>query len=275
MELNLPRERLTALTANEAEFVEKVLKKETEWTSIPKDIQIMALRGWGTDKKDETVTNVKYIVEWRKKSKSDTMLQQLPSVDSDAYRFFHSWATRVSAKTDDFGHLICFDRVCDFNLDYLFTLADEDCLIYHTMQMEVLRQLKLNSSSLLKKRSVKHVYMLDLSGLSLSKHFTVRLKNLLEPLFKIEGTAYPDSLWSLWLLNTPMTFRVIWAAISPGLDAASKSKIRMLGGPNSYLPEMEKCGIPVASIPTLLGGQAEFCNYFEEFEKLAKKVKKE
>jgi len=60
----------------------------------------------------------------------------------------------------------------------------------------------------------------------------------------------------------------VWGVISPGIDPVSKSKIRMLGGKEKYLPEMEKCGIPRSSVPRELGGEhvsTSFWDALKEF----------
>ena len=68
---------------------------------------------------------------------------------------------------------------------------------------------------------------------------------------------YPDSLWQLWLVNTPMVFRVVWSFIAPMIDPVVKAKVRMMNGKDQYLREMEKCGLMPENVPVELGGTCE------------------
>jgi hypothetical protein len=217
-----------------------------------------------------TAEQVDYIVDWRQKVHADQMLNVL---DTSVEQFFHSWCSRTAGE-DQYGHVIVYDRVQDFQLEYLYGLDDELILKYHTTQMEILRRIKLETSQRRGHRVCKHIYMLDLKGLSLSKHFTSKLKNLLQHIFKLEGTAYPDSLWSLWLLNVPAVFRVIWAVISPTIDPSSKAKIRMFGNFSEAHDAMKKCGIPLSSVPRDLGGEYDGINYYESYKRIVNEYQK-
>ena len=263
VDLNLPLERMGEMTEAERAF-SKQMREATKdlWEELDMDLKLMALRAW-EGKKDRlgfTSEQVEYIVNWRRECNADKMLDEMG--DKADERFFGAWLTRFGGQ-DIYGHPVIYDRVEDFDLDYLFTLSDKEVLSCHTKQMEVLRQKKKDIGIGRRQRVCKHVYVLDLKGLSLNKHFTSRMKNLLGSIFKVEGTAYPDSLWSLWLINTPMVFKLIWSALSPGIDPASKAKIRMKGGPADYLPEMERCGIPPSAVPRELGGEHIRVTYWE------------
>ena len=106
-------------------------------------------------------------------------------------------------------------------------------------------------------RVSKHVYILDLSQFSMTKYFGKRVRNMLQPIFKIGGDMYPDSLWSLWLINAPFAFRMAWAVIEKIVDPVVVAKTRILKGPSQYLKQMEATGIPLSAIPKELGGTAE------------------
>ena len=45
-----------------------------------------------------------------------------------------------------------------------------------------------------------------------------------------------------------------YSIISPFIHPVTKEKIKILGGPSKYLPEMLKEGIPKSAVPKFLGG---------------------
>jgi hypothetical protein len=205
----------------------------------------MALRAWEhrKDRVGFTVDQVRYIADWRQTYQVNSMMRSAPPPEEE--RFFNAWFTRYAGE-DAYGHPIIYDKVSDFDLDYLFSLPDEEVLRLHTKQMEV----------------SKHVYLLDLNGLSLHKHFTARIKKMLIRVFKMEGTAYPDSLFALWIVNTPIAFKFVWAALAPTLDPTTKAKVRIVG---RGMDEMNACGIPKEAIPIEFGGK---CKGVTSWEKL-------
>jgi hypothetical protein len=266
--VSLRLERLATMTEVERAFSKQLREKSNgKWDELPLDLKLMALRAWEgrKDRLEFTLEQVDYIVDWRHKCDAENMLNNISEPVEE--RFFDSWKTRFGGE-DIYGHPVIFDRVDDFNLDYLFTLTDHQVLSCHTKQMEVLRRRKTDIGLGRHQRVCKHVYILDLKGLSLNKHFNTRVKNLLISIFKVEGTAYPDSLWSLWLINTPVVFKLIWGALSPGIDPASKAKIRMKGTSADYIPEMEKCGIPRSAIPRDLEGDFTSVTYWDTLKQI-------
>lgn len=262
---NLPLERLAVESPEEQEFSAQLrVKSQGDWDLLPQDLQLMLLRGYA-DKKDrmkDSLEGLKYIIDWRRHTKCDTILT---TATPEHHSFFNAWGT-VYAGEDKYGHLIIADRVETIDLHTLFLLEDDFILEMRTKQMEVLRRLKRNIEQRRGVRVCKHIYILDLSGLNVRKHFTPRVKNLLQSIFKVGGDAYPDSMWQMWLINTPFVFQLIWKALSPTIEPTTKAKIRMLGGKDKYLPEMHKCGIPLESIPTEFGGEHASHNFFHALE---------
>ncbi|KAH9251130.1 hypothetical protein BASA81_011029 [Batrachochytrium salamandrivorans] len=264
---NLPLERLAVESPEEQEFSAQLrIKSQGDWDLLPKDLQLMILRGYA-DKKDrmkDSLDGLKYIIDWRKHTKCDTILT---TATPEHQSFFNAWGT-VYAGEDKYGHLIIADRVEAIDLHALFLLEDDFILEMRTKQMEVLRRLKRNIEQRRGVRVCKHIYILDLSGLNVRKHFAPRVKNLLQSIFKVGGDAYPDSMWQMWLINTPFVFQLIWKVLSPTIEPTTKAKIRMLGGKDKYLPEMQKCGIPLESIPAEFGGECTTHNFFHALQEI-------
>lgn len=251
----LPVERMSNFTSEEKEFAVMV-NKETQgrFSQLPFDLQLMVVRGYA-DKKEKRVQMsldaANYIYEWRAETKSDDCLKK---IDPKSLPYHNAWPTRYAGE-DRYGHIITYDKVEEMDVDDLCAIDDHDILHYRTQQCEAIRLLKHRIEMRRGHRVAKHVYIMDLKALSLSKHFTRRVKNMMAPIFKVNGDAYPDSLWSLWLINTPLAFRAIWSFVSTIIDPTTRAKIRMLGGKDKYLPEMEKCGIPRSALPHDLGGE--------------------
>jgi hypothetical protein len=259
----LSMERLADMTAEEREYAKEIdANTEDKFSKLPHDLQLMVLRGFA-DKKDKrmqvTIEGVNYIAQWRAETRSDELLT---FIDPKSIPYFKGWPTKIGGE-DMYGHIIVYDRIETMDIESLCQIDDKDILHYRTQQCETIRYLKQRNEAKLGHRVAKNVYIMDLGALSLRKHFTGKVKSMLQPIFRVNGDAYPDSLWSLWLINTPLAFRVVWTFISPIIDPSTKNKIKMVGGKDAYIPAMEKCGIPISSLPKELGGEYNQLDLFE------------
>ena len=124
--------------------------------------------------------------------------------------------------------------------------------------METLEYMK--SRSQCAHRVYKHVCFIDLDGVTLS-YFTGEVKKFMTELVKLLTHRYTDSLHLMYLVNTPVIFRVIWSVLAPLLSTTTKSKIFMFGvGPNQsrkLAKQLAKHGIPNSVAPRCAGGASE------------------
>ena len=267
VETNLPLERKAEMDLEEAEVntkIETILTPE-QWGPIPSDLRLMVVRGFA-EKKDrikETVDAAKHIYTWRKETNSDKLLDmELPK----SSEYWDNWVEHVGGE-DIYGHTIFLNRVQDINPSKLLSIPQKAFYQMRTQHMETVCYIKANVAKQRGHRICKHIFVFDLKGLSIFKHFTSAVRNMLAPIFKIAGDCYPDSLWSMWLINTPRTFRTIWKVISPLVDPQTRTKIHLVGGPSDYLKKMDDQGIPPESIPVLMGGKKETQTVFDYYQK--------
>jgi len=189
VQATLPMERAPDLTADELEF-EAELRQHcaANWDRLPFDIKLMVMRGYadkGNKRMELSVEGVNYIAEWREKTQSDELLK---SIEPNALNFFKYWPTRFGGE-DKLGHLVVYDRVEEIDVHALASVPEADFFRYRTQQLEVVRHEKKQIELRIGQRVCKHVYIMDLKGLTLQKHFSRQVKNLLQPIFKVAGDA--------------------------------------------------------------------------------------
>jgi len=85
-------------------------------------------------------------------------------------------------------------------------------------------------------------------------HFGSTVRNLVKAIIGLGSNYYPESLWRLYLINAPTIFRAIWACVKPMVHPETLAKTFILGGPKDFLPLFQREGLPLASIPAVLGG---------------------
>eukprot|EP01084_Bolivina_argentea_P248873 416396_1 len=97
----------------------------------------------------------------------------------------------------------------------------------------------------------KHVMVMDLAGFSTS-HFGSNYRNIVKEVIGDEQNVFPETLFKLFLINTPFAFRMIWKILGNFVDPITYEKIHVLGG--SYINDMAKV-IDIDQIPKKCGGK--------------------
>jgi len=255
----LPLERATEFDKEELAWEELVCKAigREVWMSIPKDIRINIMRGNSHEKERLKVTaeSARMIAEWRAKYRVDAdMLRLGPLPGSEVYH--QAWPTRV-AGIDAYGHPILYDRFSVFDAQKILTMSDDDFYRFRTQALEALEFKKRELGEQLGHRISKHVYVLDLSGLDATKHFTSAAQKKMRPVMKMSADMFPETLWCVWIINAPMSFRFIWSVVRTWLDPLIRAKIRMWGSTRAkFHAAMAECGVTLASLPVEFGGTA-------------------
>ncbi len=219
----LPLEQTYEFSQDEEAFAQR-LRDETKddkdggWDAMPRNHQLMVLRGYA-EKKDRfllSIQGIRHINDWRKRFECDVLTKKLLPGDET---YYDSWQSYLGG-LDEHGHPLVFERIEELNIERLLDIEEVQFFKYRTQHLEIVQQIMHDLSQKRGYRVSKYIYVLDLKGLSPSKHFTQRVKNILLPIFKVSGETYPDCLWSLWLINSPWSFRIIWAVIARELHTS-------------------------------------------------------
>ena len=70
----------------------------------------------------------------------------------------------------------------------------------------------------------KHSLVVDLSGASLSLGRSAK-RDLLKRIFDVGTHFFPETMWKIYLVNTPMLFRAVWAIVKPWLHPVTVAKV--------------------------------------------------
>ena len=52
-------------------------------------------------------------------------------------------------------------------------------------------------------------------------------RDLLKRIFDVGTNFYPETMWKIYLVNTPMLFRAVWAVVKPWLHPVTAAKVRV------------------------------------------------
>jgi nicotinic acid mononucleotide adenylyltransferase len=246
--------------------------------SIRTELQNHPPGKWNADKAKKyafmSTERVRVVLKWRKDNKVDELLSGgiLPYSDC----MYTNWPAFVHGH-DSYGHPVLCEHPNAVKPDALRARMSVDEIMRHRIQvMETLEYMKLTSQ---RAHTVyKHICVINLDGVTMSL-FTGEVKSFLTEFVKLLTHRYTDSLHLMYLVNTPVVFRVMWAMLIPLLSTTTKSKIFMFGvGPNQskkLAKQLAKHGISQECVPPCAGGTHEgtrMDDYIREAVKLHKRL---
>jgi len=199
---------------------------------------------------------LRVVNNWRRENEVEAMLEEGILPHSDA--MYTHWPAYVHGY-DAYGHPIMSERPKDIYPDGLKSSMTIPEIMRHRIQMmETMEYVK--SRSEVAHTVYKHNVFIDLEGVTLS-FMTGEVKTFMTELVKLLTHRYSDSLHLLYIINTPIMFRVVWSMLQPLLSTTTKSKIFMFGvGPNQskkLQKQLAKHDIPLSSAPKCCGGGSQ------------------
>jgi len=262
----LPLEKALEFSGDEVKIESAVLQAcSAEWKTLPRDMQLNIIRAYDHEKErlKITIKATKEIAAFRQTYN----LNQFPPDFGEKERaeYDRCWPSRL-AGTDAFGHVIMYDRIQAFSVERLLAMPLESLFRYRAQDFEALFYIKRDISNTFGHRVSKHVYILDLAGLEM-KHFTSRFKQVLQPVLSMSSNMFPETLWSLWLINAPSTFRLVWTVVRSMLDPVVRAKVRMFGSRSKWVAAMQEVGISEPSLPAELGGMTKSESFLDVFQR--------
>lgn len=186
---------------------------------------------------------------WRQEQHLDQVMNEqfpeLPLVRQRYPQFFH--------KTDRWGRPVWIELLGHIDVDALLKVTTiERFLRYHIQCCESFRQVKLPACSAAAGRPIlTQTIILDMSGLSPTRHFTLTVQRFLHTLSQIDSANFPEHLGCMLMINTPLLFRSFWSVIKGFLDERTLAKIKVLG--SNYKSELLAVVAP-ENLPVQFGG---------------------
>ena len=80
-----------------------------------------------------------------------------------------------------------------------------------------------------KRQVYKHVYVVDLSELSMMRVLQRSNRELISHTLGAVSSFYPETMLKMFLVNAPRVFPHIWRVVQPMIDPVSAAKINILG----------------------------------------------
>ena len=146
---------------------------------------------------------IEKILRWRDEENVGNLLKKrLEGADT----FYKLWPFTCGG-TDHHGHLIFFERLSEIkHVEVLKKYTIDDILRYRAQAHELIQYWQIQEGRKRNLTLYKHIHVVDLGGVTNSDF--LKIKPILQPVFKQTGDQYPNSLYKLFITNAPTSFRV-------------------------------------------------------------------
>lgn len=131
-------------------------------------------------------------------------------------------------------------------------LTEDAIFVRHIRQQEVMIRRLKNASARHGRPIEKQVIVMDMKNVAMSLDFMAL--RVFKRTVVIDEACYPERLETLFMINAPFTFSVLWAMIKPWIDPVTVAKFKILG--SNYQSEL-KAHIAEDQIPVEYGGTWE------------------
>mmetsp|Transcript_8093 Transcript_8093/g.11122 ORF Transcript_8093/g.11122 Transcript_8093/m.11122 type:complete len:330 (+) Transcript_8093:52-1041(+) len=219
------------------------------------DTLIRFIRGYAREKPDPIVaTHEKYkaMIDWRLEHKIDEVILNSPEKWEDYNKHYKHFIYG----RDKLGRPVCYEQLGKLEPTDLEAYGVDKLKAGHIRFMEELTKLKWQITRKEKDNKLlyKHVHIIDMEGFGW-KHMGSKFRGTIREIMGIDSNFYPETLQKLFILNSSMTFRTLWAFVKPWIHPLTVARITMLGYDKKYNLEQMMEFIDIDQIPEYLGGK--------------------
>ena len=99
--------------------------------------------------------------------------------------------------------------------------------------------LKGEISKKVKQQRYKHTIIVDLGGAG-SGLLNGKRRNTIKKVIDIGGNYFPESLWKMYVINTPWVLKAGWSMVKPWIHPVTIAKINICGAPKDAIKKMQE-----------------------------------
>eukprot|EP00055_Hartaetosiga_balthica_P007473 m.25691 g.25691 ORF g.25691 m.25691 type:complete len:326 (+) comp5790_c0_seq1:321-1298(+) len=249
----LVEEEVTTLKDEEKEFFDGIMKALPEEQSskmTPLDY-LTVIRGYHTyePRMEETIKAAHKIADWREHVDYYNFLKKRLDQDEE----FHNYWKEDIYGEDAFGHPIIAMHVNDVDTDSLHKMDDDHMLKLQGQKQTLYLKLKEDISTRRSEQRYKYILIVDLKGTGMGI-LGGKKRGMLQKIFNVGADNFPESIWKIFVVNTPFIFRTVWSVVKPWIDPITQAKINLHGNVKDCVKKMHEAGISDDNIPEFMGG---------------------
>ncbi|CBK20943.2 uncharacterized protein [Blastocystis hominis] len=241
----IPEEKKPALE----EF--KTYIKQNEVTETLEDQLLFRYLYTSNFNKRSALSRIQRLVAWRRDNNIDSILE------NEVIKKNHDTISRIllykTHKTDRYGRPCTMFNVGHLNLRHILCrYSTEEIISAHIYYNEYMDKLSREASKNLGVDYVGNATIIDLDGLSLSRHMNLKAMSIFKEMILIHTYYYPETCDVIYVVNYPPIFNFFWNFIQPWMTTLQKQKLKRIPRPAMLLAYFK-----AEDLPKIYGGSCE------------------
>mmetsp|Transcript_21607 Transcript_21607/g.72684 ORF Transcript_21607/g.72684 Transcript_21607/m.72684 type:complete len:438 (+) Transcript_21607:98-1411(+) len=199
-------------------------------------------------------------VRWRLDNNVDSVLDTWHFTER---REVKRWYPYTHHKVDKVGRVVYIEQVGKINFAQLEKVTSFERLIESFIyDAELTMRRRLPAAARVAGHPVdKILTIIDLDGFRISM-FDQRSRDYLTRVSQMASDYYPEQLGTMFIVNAPIAFRVVWQFMKALLDSKTQQKIKIYSS-TGYQEELLRY-VAADSLPRKYGGQDDSCDFVTE-----------
>eukprot|EP00039_Didymoeca_costata_P031570 m.35415 g.35415 ORF g.35415 m.35415 type:complete len:322 (-) comp8881_c0_seq2:208-1173(-) len=259
----LAEEENSPLQEEEKPYLEKSLaaltneqrEKLTEWDHL------QIVRGYQTyePRMEETIKAFQMIQGWRDTAKYEQLLtENLPLTK----RFHEMWKETIYG-TDKHGHMLIAFSYSGIDTDSVAEIDEETLCALVAQKLASYTYHKKQISKKIGQQRYKQSFVIDMKGGGMGL-LSGKRRSTVKKVMDVGSDYFPESVWKIYVINTPMVLRGGWAIAKPWLHPVTQAKVNILSNVKDAVKRMmDLDGFTLDDIPDWMGGNHKGVPAFE------------
>ena len=205
----------------------------------------------------KTKSHIVRSINWRKEMNVQRIVLQQPDEIlgfhvEELTKVFPHWQSGY----DKTGRPVLYKQYGQFDAGKIKKMAGgtfDRIIRYHIWQQEAIAQLCLEQSKKLHAIVETVSIVIDIKDMRLTQ-VNSDFITLTSILADIDGKQYPETLGRIFVINSSTSFSIAWHMVKPWVVPATSSKMKILGGPDEYIPVLYNF-IGEENLPSNYGGK--------------------
>jgi len=221
---------------------------------------LTCVRGYATyvPRKEETVKAFVGICDWRDEVGFYDYLYKRLNQDEEFYNY---WPEYIYGN-DKYGHPLVSMHVEQIDADKLTQMDEAHVLRLQGQKQALYSYHKKVVSAQIGVQRYKYSLLVDLNGAGMSL-LSGKKRTIIKKVFDVGADHFPESIWKIYVVNTPFLFRAAWAMVKPWIHPITQAKVNIFGAPADAKKAMMADGFPEESLPDWLGGGSKGIKTFD------------
>ena len=210
---------------------------------------------WEGDWQAAVLENLGRHLRWREELDLDSVMRAPSPQMLSQYQLWRQLWRFDMYTTDALGHPVSVQRIGQMDFaKVLSSFPPADAMANIARDIDLQNRVLGPLSRRLGRRIYKTVTILDMAGVG-REHLSSRFREYIKMVIEMPSLHYPETMWRMYIINTPRGFDMLWSLIRPFLHEGTRANIEILGRNDAKIvSRLGAGGIDVRKLPASLPG---------------------